>query len=133
VDRTMIELGRQIPALAPLLAGFVRGDPAALLIVEFAEDDPDENRRRLTALHEVMADLGFRWGDPGKAEGGVFDAPDPGLQARIIEVRTQGLNIMMSMRSEGKPVSFVADCAVHLEDLADFTDRLTALFARHGT
>ena len=133
VDHNMIGLGRRIPALSPSLDAFVRGDPAALLLVEFAEDDPAENRRRLAGLHETMAELGFRWDDPGKAEGGVLDARDQALQAKITEVRTQGLNIMMSMKSEGKPVSFVEDCAVHLEDLADFTDRLTALFERHGT
>ncbi|MBM9596317.1 FAD-binding and (Fe-S)-binding domain-containing protein, partial [Roseitranquillus sediminis] len=104
-----------------------------LLLVEFAEDDPEENSRRLAGLHDTMAGLGFRWDDPARREGGVLDAPDQALQARITEVRTQGLNIMMSMKSAGKPVSFVEDCAVHLEDLADFTDRLTALFARHGT
>ncbi|MBM9596445.1 FAD-binding and (Fe-S)-binding domain-containing protein, partial [Roseitranquillus sediminis] len=104
-----------------------------LLLVEFAEDDPEENSRRLAGLHDTMAELGFRWDDPARREGGVLDAPDQALQAKITEVRTQGLNIMMSMKSAGKPVSFVEDCAVHLEDLADFTDRLTALFARHGT
>ena len=40
---------------------------------------------------------------------------------------------MMSMRTAGKPVSFVEDCAVALPDLPDFTDRLTAVFERHGT
>ena len=133
VDRTMIELGRAIPALSPSLDAFVRGDPAALLLVEFAQDDPAENRRRLTALDEMMAELGFRWGDKGKREGGVLEAEDQGLQAKITEVRTQGLNIMMSMRTAGKPVSFVEDCAVALPDLPDFTDRLTAIFERHGT
>ena len=131
VDRTMIELGRAIPALSPSLDAFVRGDPAALLLVEFAEDEPSENRRRLKGLHDVMADLGFAWDGP--REGGVLDAHDQGLQQKITEVRTQGLNIMMSMRSEGKPVSFVEDCAVALPDLPDFTDRLTAVFERHGT
>ncbi len=133
VDRTMIELGRRIPALAPSLDAFVRGDPAALLLVEFAEDDPAENRRRIAALGETMAELGFRWDDPGKREGGVLEALDQGLQTKITEVRTQGLNIMMSMRSEGKPVSFVEDCAVALPDLPDFTDRLTRVFEKHGT
>jgi FAD/FMN-containing dehydrogenase len=109
VDRTMIELGRRIPALAPSLDAFVRGDPAALLLVEFAEIDAAENRRRLALLVEMMAERGFRWNDPGKREGGVLDAVSPALQARITDVRTQGLNIMMSMRSEGKPVSFVED------------------------
>ncbi|WP_299822464.1 FAD-binding and (Fe-S)-binding domain-containing protein [uncultured Jannaschia sp.] len=131
VDRTMIALGRKIPALSPSLDEFVRGDPAALLLVEFAGDDVKANAERLASLHDLMADLGFRWGS--RQEGGVLDAAEQPLQAKITEVRTQGLNIMMSMRSEGKPVSFVEDCAVPLEDLPDFTDRLTALFARHGT
>ena len=131
VDRTMIELGRRIPALSPSLDAFVRGDPAALLLVEFAEDDAGENARRLAGLHDTMADLGFAWDGP--RVGGVLDAPDQALQQKITEVRTQGLNIMMSMRSEGKPVSFVEDCAVALPDLPDFTDRLTRLFERHGT
>jgi Fe-S oxidoreductase len=40
---------------------------------------------------------------------------------------------MMSMKEQGKPVSFVEDCAVPLEHLADYTARLTGIFARHGT
>ncbi len=133
VDRTMIELGRRIPALAPSLDAFVRGDPDALLLVEFAEDDEIENRRRMKALTAMMGDLGFGWGAGGRREGGVLAAYDQSLQAKITEVRTQGLNIMMSMKSEGKPVSFVEDCAVALPDLPDFTDRLTRVFEKHGT
>ena len=40
---------------------------------------------------------------------------------------------MMSMKQEGKPVSFVEDCAVPLPHLADYTERLNAIFAKHGT
>ena len=58
---------------------------------------------------------------------------DPKLQAAITEVRTAGLNIMMSMKEQGKPVSFVEDCAVPLEHLADYTARLTEIFEKHGT
>ena len=132
IDRTMIELGRAIPLFRPVVDEFVRGEPEALLLVEFAEPDPAENMRRLKGLGNLMAELSFRWGDPGKQPGGVVEAIDPAFQARIWEVRTQGLNIMMSMKSEGKPVSFVEDCAVELGDLADFTDRLTEVFRRHG-
>ncbi len=133
VDRTMIALGRDIALFRPVVDRFVRGEPEALLLVEFAESDQAENLRRLAALHDVMADLGFRWGDPGKAEGGVVEATDPAFQAEIWGVRTQGLNIMMSMKAEGKPVSFIEDCAVRLEDLAEYTDRLTKIFHDHGT
>ena len=40
---------------------------------------------------------------------------------------------MMSMKGDGKPVSFIEDCAVALEDLAEYTRRLDEVFARHGT
>src|SRR4051794_4959563 len=40
---------------------------------------------------------------------------------------------MMSMKQEGKPVSFIEDCAVPLLHLAQYTDRLTAVFEKHGT
>ncbi|HSF96204.1 MAG TPA: FAD-linked oxidase C-terminal domain-containing protein [Thermohalobaculum sp.] len=133
VDRNMIELGRAIPQFKPVVDEFVRGDPDALLLVEFAEPDQAENLRRLEALGDMMAGLGFRWDDPGKQPGGVVEAVDPAFQARIWGVRTQGLNIMMSMRTAGKPVSFVEDCAVELKDLAAFTDRLTGVFRKHGT
>ena len=36
-------------------------------------------------------------------------------------MRKSGLNIMMSMKSEAKPVSFVEDCAVPLPNLAEYT------------
>ena len=58
---------------------------------------------------------------------------DPKLQAAITEVRTAGLNIMMSMKEAGKPISFVEDCAVPLEHLAEYTARLTEVFERNGT
>jgi len=40
---------------------------------------------------------------------------------------------MMSMKGDGKPVSFIEDCAVPLEHLADYTQRLTDVFTKHGT
>lgn len=133
MDKTMIGLSRQIAMFKPIVDRFVRGEPAALLMVEFAEPDPAENAARLKQLHAVMADLGFRWGDPGKRDGGVVEATEPGFVAQIFEVRKQGLNIMMSMKSDGKPISFIEDCCVRLPDLADFTDKLTAIFRKHGT
>ncbi|UCG98589.1 MAG: hypothetical protein JSW31_05875, partial [Burkholderiales bacterium] len=57
------------------------------------------------------------------------DAP----QKALWEVRKAGLNIMMSLKGDGKPVSFIEDCAVPLQHLADYTDALTEVFARHGT
>ena len=80
-----------------------------------------------------MGDLGFGWDKTGAKWGGVVEVLDPALQAAITDVRTSGLNIMMSMKEEGKPVSFVEDCAVPLEHLAEYTARLTEVFEKHGT
>jgi FAD/FMN-containing dehydrogenase/Fe-S oxidoreductase len=133
VDRTMIGLGRDIAMFRPTIEAAVRGDPDALLVVEFAEEDQADNLQRLKQLGELMGDLGFGWNQPQKHWGGVVEVTEPALQASIAEFRAAGLNVMMSMKQEGKPVSFVEDCAVPLAHLADYTDRLNRIFEKHGT
>jgi FAD/FMN-containing dehydrogenase/Fe-S oxidoreductase len=125
VDRTMIDLSREIPMFRATVDGFVKGQPDALLLVEFAGDDRDEQHRRLKQLVELMESLGI--------PDAVVEAIEPGFQQAVWEVRKAGLNIMMSMKGDGKPVSFIEDCAVSLEDLAEYTDRLTQVFHKHGT
>ena len=133
IDRTMIELARDIAMFRPTIDAFVRGEPDAILLVEFAEDAWEENLRRLKQLAALIGDLGFSFDQAGARWGGVVEVLDPKLQAAIADVRTSGLNIMMSMKDEGKPVSFVEDCAVPLEHLAEYTARLTDVFEKHGT
>ncbi|MFO1111730.1 MAG: FAD-linked oxidase C-terminal domain-containing protein [Bradyrhizobium sp.] len=133
VDRTMIALGRDIAMFRPVIETTVRGDPDALLIVEFAEEDQADNLQKLKQLSELMADLGFGWNHPRRKWGGVVDVIEPAMQTAIADFRISGLNVMMSMKQDGKPVSFVEDCAVPLPHLADYTARLNAIFARHGT
>lgn len=125
LDRNIIELARDIPIFRPVLEEFVRGEPQALLMVEFAEEEMAENLRRLRALGELMGDLGF--------PDAVVEAVDPAFQSRVVEVRKQGLNIMMSMKSAAKPVSFIEDCCVELPHLAEYTARLQEVFDRHGS
>jgi FAD/FMN-containing dehydrogenase/Fe-S oxidoreductase len=133
IDRTMLGLAADIAIFRPTVEAFLRGDPEAILFVEFAEADWDENLRRLQQLGELLGDLGIAWDNSGARWGGVIEVLDPKLQGGIGEVRTAGLNIMMSMKEAGKPISFVEDCAVPLEHLADYTARLTEIFAKNGT
>ena len=137
VDRTMIDLGRSIPIYRDTIDRMVAipsrgrdgnpgsGEPDSLLIVEFHGDADKPLLAKLAELDIMMADLGW--------PGAVIRATDPAFQAGIAEVREAGLNIMMSMKGDGKPVSFIEDCAVGLDDLADYTERLNDVFARHGT
>jgi len=125
VDRTMIELARSNPAFKPVIEKALIGAPEAILLVEFAGEDKAEQLRQLAALVELMDDLGL--------PGSVVQMADDAEQKALWEVRKAGLNIMMSLKGDGKPVSFIEDCAVPLEHLAEYTDRLTEVFARHGT
>ena len=124
VDHTMIELARDIPIYAPIVNRFVQGKPEALLLVEFAGEDFNEQLKGLKQLVELLGDLGF--------PNSVVEVTDD-FQSEIWEVRKSGLNIMMSMKGDGKPISFIEDCAVRLEDLAEYTRRLTDIFYKHGT
>jgi FAD/FMN-containing dehydrogenase/Fe-S oxidoreductase len=124
VDRTMIDLGRQIPIYRATIDQMLRGTPGSLLLVEFNGDSDAALAARLEALETAMGDLGH--------PEAVVRATDAGFIARIAAVREAGLNIMMSMKGDAKPVSFIEDCAVALDDLADYTERLEAVFARHG-
>src|SRR5437763_8073880 len=125
VDRTMIELARDIAMFRPVVDRFVQGKPEAILLTEFAGPDDADNLRRLRQLVDLMGDLGF--------PNSVIEATDPAFQSAGWNVRKEGLNIMMSMKGDGKPISFIEDCAVRLEDLAEYTDRLTQVFHKHGT
>jgi FAD/FMN-containing dehydrogenase/Fe-S oxidoreductase len=129
VDRTMIELCRANPLFAPVIADAlvqVGGRPTdALLLVEFAGEDVEALMKGLDDLDTLMADHGL--------PGATVKMVEPARQSALWEVRKAGLNIMMSLRGDGKPVSFIEDCAVPLEHLDEYTDSLTKVFSKHGT
>ncbi|RRB82935.1 FAD-binding oxidoreductase, partial [Escherichia coli] len=77
VDRTMIALGREIAMFQPIISAAVRGDPDAILVVEFAEEDQADNLARLRQLGELMGDLGFGWDKPQRKWGGVVEITEP--------------------------------------------------------
>ena len=125
MDRTLIGFAREIAVFRPAIERFVRGDPPALLLVEFTDEDGDAVHEGLRRLDDLMAQ--------GGAGEHMVPATQAPFQRELWELRKAGLNVLMSMKGEGKPVSFIEDCAVALEDLAEYTRRLDEIFARHGT
>jgi FAD/FMN-containing dehydrogenase/Fe-S oxidoreductase len=125
VDRTMIELSLQNPAFAPTVRTALKGQPDAVLLVEFSGASKTELLPKMRQLLDLMGELRL----PDSVVQMIDDAP----QKNLWEVRKAGLNIMMSLKGDGKPVSFIEDCAVPLEHLAEYTDSLTEVFHRHGT
>ena len=133
VDDTMLSLARKIDMFKPTVEAVVKGNPKSLLLVEFAEDLMDDNHIQLRKLHDLIGSLGYTWKGPPNKLGGVIDVISNDLQAKVSEMRKSGLNIMMSMKDEAKPVSFVEDCAVELKDLAEYTDGLNKIFDKYET
>lgn len=125
VDRTMIDLSISNPAFKPVIEQALRGQPQAILLVEFAGEQRDALLQKLASLDELMADL--------QLPGAVVQMSGAAEQKALWDVRKAGLNIMMSMKGDGKPVSFIEDCAVPLEHLAEYTSQLTEVFHKYGT
>jgi len=123
VDRNILEIAAGIPLFRESMTKFVRGRPDCLLIVEFAGDDLPPLRDKLGELDAMMARLGF--------PASVVEAVEPDFQGEIWEVRKAGLNIVMAMKGDGKPVSFIEDCAVPLEHLAAIAEETMDLIRRY--
>ena len=129
VDRTMIDLARSNPSFKKTIETSLidpsAQTPEAILLVEFSGEAHAPLLEKLKTLQELMGDLGL--------PGTVVAMPDAGLQKNLWEVRKAGLNIMMSLKGDGKPVSFIEDCAVPLESLAEYTQALTDVFSKYGS
>ncbi len=125
VDRTMIDLARANPAFRTVIESALIGAPEAILLVEFAGAEAGSLVTKLEQLEDLIGELGL--------PNAVVPMTDDPPQKALWEVRKAGLNIMMSLRGDGKPVSFIEDCAVPLEHLAEYTAALTEVFAKHGT
>ncbi len=129
VDRTMIDLARSNPSFKQVietaLVDSQAETPEAILLVEFSGESQAALLAQLKSLQDLMGDLGLA--------NTVVPMIDLGLQKNLWEVRKAGLNIMMSLKGDGKPVSFIEDCAVPLEHLADYTQALTEVFTKHGS
>jgi FAD/FMN-containing dehydrogenase/Fe-S oxidoreductase len=124
VDRTVLGLAARRTDFKASIDRFVRGNPGALLLVEFASEpgEPDP-APRLGELEELLGDLGH--------PDSVVRVEAPAAQAEVWSVRQAGLSIVMSMAGPKKPVSFIEDCAVPLERLAEYARRVDEIFARH--
>src|SRR5213594_2561899 len=105
--------------------GFVQGDPAAIMIVEYAGETDAEVRAKVEAL-----DARRQRGRFGYA---AHVAHDTGEQASIWKLRKAGLGLLLGMKGDKKPIAFVEDTAVAPQHLAEFVSRFREIFAKHDT
>ncbi len=111
----MLRLARAIPAYARQVE-FVQGEPEALLVVEFSGEDPKHLKEQAMAL-----------GDD------VLIAETVERQNQVWGIRKMGLGILNSLPGDAKPLAFVEDVAVPVEDLGNFVREMEAIMRAHGT
>ncbi|MEK7878710.1 MAG: FAD-linked oxidase C-terminal domain-containing protein, partial [candidate division NC10 bacterium] len=104
--------------------GFVQGDPAAIMIVEYAGESDDEVRAKVEALERRRARGRF-----GYASTITFV---PEEQQSIWKLRKAGLGLLLGMKGDQKPIAFVEDTAVDPARLAAFVPRFRAILDKHG-
>jgi FAD/FMN-containing dehydrogenase/Fe-S oxidoreductase len=124
IDRYVLDATR-LNAEAARLRDFLQGDPAAILIVEFYADRPEEVSSRLDALEQDLRRRGM-----GQH---YHRATEAEAQARVWKLRRLALGLSMAEKGDARAISFVEDTAVAPERLRDYIAELLALIARHGT
>jgi FAD/FMN-containing dehydrogenase/Fe-S oxidoreductase len=115
VPRAMLERAQRIPAYARMLT-FVDEIPEALLVVEFAGESTNSLRQKAAKVAR---------------RGRVLE--DPQEQANLWEVRKAGLGLLMSVPGDVKPITFIEDVAVPVDQLADYVASVTEIIREHGT
>ena len=124
LDKFILDSTRQTPSMESL-RDFIRGDPGALLIVEFQGDHQESLLEQLDSLELDLKSkqLGYHY----------HRALDPVAQGRIWSLRRGALGLSMAMKGDAKSFSFVEDTAVAPEKLRDYIERFLQLVRRHRT
>jgi FAD/FMN-containing dehydrogenase/Fe-S oxidoreductase len=114
VPRLILQAARRIPDYAGRMR-WLQGDPAAVLVVEFAGDEPSALLKQAKAMSPEVQ---------------VADAPDE--QAMVWATRKAGLGLLDSTPGPARPTSFIEDCAIPVEHLAAFVRELEAIMDAHA-
>ena len=120
----IIRLARGLPEYARKMT-WLNGTPEAVLLVEFdGESDAEvlagmERVQRLVESEHMPCELA--------------NMSDAQSQADVWAVRKIGLGILLSIRSEYKPISVIEDVAVPVDRLAEYVREMRKVFARHNT
>jgi FAD/FMN-containing dehydrogenase/Fe-S oxidoreductase len=122
-----ITLARDLPECRGRLDWLdtTQGIPDGLLVIELDGDSATEVEASLARLQQLAA----REHLPCM----ITPLRDAKLQNDVWHVRKIGLNVLASIRSVFKPISVIEDIAVPVETLPVYVERLSAIFAAHGT
>jgi FAD/FMN-containing dehydrogenase len=124
IDKTILDMARGSLEFSRLTT-FIQGEPAALLAVEFYGETQAELESQLDRLEKTLKSTGF-----GYAFVRCFTSEE---KSRVWETRKAGLGLLMGMKGDAKPVGFVEDAAVPIENLPEYVRRFDEIVTSHDT
>jgi FAD/FMN-containing dehydrogenase/Fe-S oxidoreductase len=125
IDSTLLELIALQVESDGQARRLLRGDPRALLIVEFDEENPVDNSRLLKALSQQVAEA-----DRGRFA--VMEILGENAQNSLWRLRREALAQVWTLKSAAQPATFLEDGAVPLQSLAAYSEQLAELLAQYG-
>ncbi len=102
---------------------FLEGNPAAILIVEFVRETPEEIDNASQEMINALKSAGYGYAYPivkGKNISKVWD------------LRKAGLGVLANMKGDSKPVTLIEDTAISVELLPAYMDEVEILLAKYG-
>ena len=115
IPRMILRLARSVPAYARQM-GWVVGDPAAVLVVEFSGSNPETLQSQARNIGAVLT---------------IAETAEE--QARVWGVRKVGLGILDSAPKSARPAAFIEDCAIPVEHLGEFIREIEKILEAHRT
>ena len=125
MDQNLLNLAREIPMYAEGIKKYIKGNPQAVLMVEFIDAEQSIYEKKIKDLEYLVLNQ--------NKENQFSYYSNLDEQKEVFEIRKAGLNILMSMKGDKKPVAFIEDCAVSLNHLAEYTARLKEIFKKYNT
>ena len=115
IPRMILQLARSVPAYGRQM-GWIVGDPAAVLVIEFSGDQPSALKEAVRRLGDVLT---------------IAESAEE--QSRVWNIRKMGLGILDSRPQAARPAAFIEDCAVPVERLGNFVREIEKILAEHKT
>jgi FAD/FMN-containing dehydrogenase/Fe-S oxidoreductase len=102
---------------------FIEGDPAAILIIEFARETKEEILDIAQRLEKEMREAGLGYHFP------IVFPPDV---KKVWDLRKAGLGVLSNYPGDRKPVPVTEDTAVRPEDLPDYIEDFAKMMEGFG-
>jgi len=102
---------------------FLQGKPAAIMIVEFAREEPAEIDIAIDEMTTELKSVGY---------GYAFPVVKGKNTTKVWDLRKAGLGVLTNMKGDPKPVSLIEDTAVNVEKLPEYIADFEKMLSKYG-